>query len=107
MNKYEAMLILPESIKDSDLEAELDKAAEEIKKLGGTIESKTRLGKRAFARKLGKEEAGHYVIVNFSLDSDKIPPLLARYKMSESVFRVQILNASNVVAAAPTAPVKE
>lgn len=106
MNKYEAMIILPESVKDSELEAELDRAAEEIKKLGGTIESKTRLGKRAFARKMGKQESGHYVIVTFSLDADKIQPLLARYKLTDNVFRVQILKAP-IAAAAPAASAKE
>lgn len=106
MNKYEAMIILPESVKDSDLEAELDRAADEIKKLGGTIESKTRLGKRAFARKMGKQESGHYVIVAFSLDTEKVQPLMARYKLNENVFRVQILKATNA-AGAPAATAKE
>jgi ribosomal protein S6 len=87
------MFILPESIKDTDLEAELDRICEELKKAGGTIESKTRLGKRAFARRMHKQEAGHYVIITFSMEQEKIQPLLARFKLNESVFRVQIVRA--------------
>jgi len=87
------MFILPETIKDTDLEAELEKVCEEIKKAGGTIESKTRLGKRAFARRMHKQESGHYVIVTFSLDQQQIQPLMQRFKLNETVFRVQIVRA--------------
>jgi ribosomal protein S6 len=90
VNRYEAMFILPESVKDEDLKGVLESACEEIKKLDGQIESQTRLGKRPFARKLGKETAGHYVIVTFKLAPDKLSALQARYKLDERIFRVQI-----------------
>jgi len=93
VNKYEAMIILPETIKDEEFEGKLDQVAEEIEKLGGKVASKTRLGKRTFARQMQKKDAGYYAIVSFVIGSDQIPALLARYKLNEDVFRVQIVRA--------------
>lgn len=100
LNKYEAMFIFPESVKDSELEEVLTGARDEIKKAGGEIDSTTRLGKRAFARKMNKQDAGHYAIVSFQMAKpDGLPALLARYKLDEQVFRVQIVRASEKPAA--------
>ncbi len=93
MNKYEALVILPESLKDTMLEESLGRVKTEIKKLGGDVESATRLGKRAFARKMKKQDAGHYVILSFSLPGDQIRPLQARLKLDEDVFRIQVVKA--------------
>ena len=103
MNKYEAMFIFPESIKDSALEETLGTVKAEIKKLGGEVDSATRLGKRAFSRPMKKQEAGQYALVAFRAGGDIIPQLLARYKLDEDVFRVQIVRAP----AKPPAPVKK
>ena len=103
MNKYEAMMILPETIKDDEFEKTLDRVAEEIEKLGGKVASKTRLGKRAFARRMQKKDGGYYAIVSFAIDPDQIPALLARYKMNEDVFRVQIVRATEAPAQAEVA----
>ena len=103
MNKYEAMVIFPEALKDAQLEEALNNVRAEIKKLGGEVESTTRLGRRAFARKLKKLDAGHYLIVTFKLGPDQVTPLLARFKLNEQVFRVQIVRAENHPVAAAAA----
>ena len=98
MNKYEAMFIFPESLKN--VEEALENARGEIKKYGGEVESATRLGKRMFARKLKKQEAGQYVIVTFQLPADRVKTLITRFKMNEEIFRVQIIRAPATTAAA-------
>ena len=98
MNKYEAMIIFPESLKD--IEEALGKVRGEIKKHGGDVESTTRLGKRVFARKMEKQDAGQYVIMTFKMPTDQVKPLMTRFKMNEEIFRVQIVRAPAVVAAA-------
>jgi len=107
VNKYEAMIILPETIKDEEFEKKLDQVAEEIEKLGGKVASKTRLGKRTFARQMQKKDAGYYAIVSFVIGPDQIPALLARYKLNEDVFRVQIVRASETEAQAESAGVEK
>ena len=98
MNKYEAMIIFPESLKD--IEEALGKVRAEIKKHNGDVESTTRLGKRVFARKMEKQDSGQYVIMTFKMATDQIKPLLTRFKMNEEIFRVQIVRAPAVAVAA-------
>lgn len=100
MNKYEAMVIFPESMRDEALDAAFEKVAGEIEKLGGKVENKTRLGRRAFARPLKKHSAGHYAVIGFFLDGQKVAPLQARFKLNEDIFRVQIVRAVEAPAEA-------
>lgn len=97
MNKYEAMFIFPESLKD--IEEALGKVRAEIKKHNGDVESTTRLGKRVFARTMEKQDGGQYVIMTFKMSPDQVKPLMTRFKMNEEIFRVQIVRAPAVVAA--------
>jgi ribosomal protein S6 len=94
MNKYEAMIIYPESMKDESIDAAFEKIAGEIEKLGGTVENKTRIGRRAFARPLKKHAAGQYAVIGFFLDGQKVAPLQARFKLNEDIFRVQVVRAA-------------
>lgn len=92
MNAYEGMFIFPDTLKDEVLDESVGGVRGEIEKLGGAIDSVTRLGKRGFARPLAKRHtAGHYVVINFRLAGDRIPPLRERLKRGSDVFRAQIV----------------
>ncbi|TAN36727.1 MAG: 30S ribosomal protein S6 [Verrucomicrobia bacterium] len=93
MNKYEAMFIFADDLKDEALEEALNKVRAEIKKVGGEVASTTRMGRRAFARPLHKKESGQYVLIVFSCGGEHITPLLAKYHLNEEVFRVTIMRA--------------
>ncbi|MCX6997996.1 MAG: 30S ribosomal protein S6 [Kiritimatiellaeota bacterium] len=101
MNRYEAMFIFREDLKEEGLEEVLNKVRAEIKKVGGEVDSTTRMGRRAFARTMQKKTGGQYVIVVFRCAGSQITALLAKYKLNEDVFRVQILRAAEPTAAAP------
>ncbi len=94
MNKYEAMFIFGEELKDDALEEALNKVRAEIKKVGGEVESSTRMGAKQFARVLDKKAGGQYVLITFKCGGEHISPLLAKYRLNESVFRVTIMRAS-------------
>lgn len=100
MNKYEAMIIFPDSLKEEALEGALEKVVAEIEKSGGKVDAKTRLGRRPFARKLDKQAAGQYMVVTFRMDGGKLTALQGRFKLNEEIFRVQIVRAEEVAAAA-------
>ncbi len=93
MNKYEAIIIFRESLKDTDWDGAVEVVSGEIAKLGGQMTSCTRMGKREFARVMQKQTSGHYGMMTFQLDGDKVTPLLARLKLNEQVFRMQVLSA--------------
>ena len=104
MNKYEAMIIFRESLKETDWDGAVDAVRTEIEKLGGKLTSGTRLGKRDFARPMQKQQSGHYGLIAFQLAGDQVAALQARLKLDEQVFRVQVVSAPAVV---PLAPRKE
>ena len=104
MNKYEAMIIFQENLKETDWDGAVDAVRSEIEKLGGKMTSSTRLGKRDFARPMQKQQSGHYGLIAFQLAGDQVAALQARLKLDEQVVRVQVVSAPAVV---PLAPRKE
>lgn len=99
MNKYEAMIIFRETLKDTDWDGAIEAIRVEIEKQGGKMTSSTRLGKREFARPMQKQQGGHYGLIAFQLEGDKVATLQARLKLDEQVFRVQVVSAPAVIAA--------
>ena len=97
MNKYEAMIIFQETLKETEWDGAVDAVRAEIEKLGGKMTSGTRLGKREFARPMQKRQGGHYGLIAFQLAGDKVAPLQARLKLDEQIFRVQVVSAPAVV----------
>ena len=93
MNKYEAMIIFQENLKETDWDGAVDAVRSEIEKLGGKMTSSTRLGKRDFARPMQKRTSGHYGLIAFQLAGDKVAALQARLKLDERIFRVQVVTA--------------
>ena len=93
MKKYEATIIFRESLKDTDWDEAVATVRSEIERLGGSLDSCTRIGKRDFARMMQKETGGHYGLLGISLDGDKVAPLLERLKLNELVFRIQVVTA--------------
>ena len=91
MKKYDGLYIFAGQAKDDVLESQITKAVAEVTRLGGNILAQEVLGKRAFARPMGKRESGVYVQVRFELDPENVRELVNRYRIVEEVFRVQIL----------------
>ena len=97
MNKYEAMIIFRENLKDTDWDGAVEAVRAEIEKLGGKLTSSTRLGKRDFARVMQKRQSGHYGLIAFQMAGAKVAALQARLKLDARVFRVQVVAAPAVV----------
>lgn len=89
--RYEGLFIFPEMAEDAQLDQALDGVKTELEKLGGEVESCTRLGRRPFARPLRKKKAGMYVVINFLLPGDRIDAFKHRLKLTTGVFRSQFI----------------
>ncbi len=100
---YEGMFILPKSINEDALDGALATIGQEIATLGGAVKNTTKLGKRHFARPMGKQNSGYYFIIDFDFDGTQIDALLARFKLGNVVFRVQITKKSDIAIAAQEA----
>jgi len=97
--RYEGLFIFPEMLDDEQLDQALESVKTELEKLGGEMESSTRLGKRSFARPLKKKKAGIYVVVMFLLAGDQIDAFKRRLKLATNVFRSQFVQKDEADAA--------
>jgi len=93
---YEGLFIFPESLDEEGLDQSIARVKEELEKLGGSLESTTRMGKKTFARPLKKQKAGFYVVMMFNIDGASIDAFKSRLKLSSNVFRHQFVEASGV-----------
>lgn len=94
MNTYEGLFIFPDAMADVALTDAIKRIQGEVEKLGGTIMAAEILGRRTFARRMQKQEAGHYVQMMFQLDPAQVVTLRGRYRLSDDIFRVQIVRVS-------------
>ncbi len=99
MNKYEAMFIFPDAFSEEQLDSAVDKVKSEIEKVGGKIESATRLGRRTFAREMAKTQAGQYVVITFHLVNKEVESLKSNLRFNEDIFRMQIFRVEDKPAA--------
>jgi len=99
LNTYEGLFIFPESLDEEALDQAIGRVKEELEKLGGSVESTTRIGKKTFARPLKKQKAGLYVVAMFKLEGSRMDAFKARLKLSTNVFRHQFVEASGVEVA--------
>ena len=93
---YEGMFIFPEMLDEDKLDLSIARVKEELEKLGGTLESATRLGKKNFARPMKKQKAGYYVVMMLRLEGTKLDAFKGRLKLATDVFRSQIVRAEEV-----------
>lgn len=95
---YEGLFIFPETLEEAQLDQSIETVKAELEKLGGTLESSTRLGKRSFARPLRKKKGGIYVVIMFRLEGGQIDALKHRLKLSTNVFRAQFMEKNGAGA---------
>lgn len=93
MNTYEGMFIFPDSFGEEEIDGIVKEVRAEIERHGGELVSSTRLGRRTFARPLKKSDRGHYAVLIFTIPGDQLKLLHNRFKLNESVLRVQFVKA--------------
>ncbi|MCC5843898.1 MAG: 30S ribosomal protein S6 [Verrucomicrobia bacterium] len=99
MNRYEAMVILPESLTEDEIEKGLGVLTAAVKKAGGTVAGKpTRLGRKAFARPMAKQTAGEYALMRFEMPGGNVDGFQKSLKLEEAIFRIQVTRLPEAVA---------
>ena len=96
---YEGLFIFPETLDEEALDMAIARVKEELEKLGGTLESTTRMGKKDFARPLKKQKAGFYVVMMLKLEGAKLDAFKKRLKLATDVFRSQFVLAEESAVA--------
>lgn len=99
MNRYEAMVILPESLTEDEIEKGLGVLTAAVKKSGGTVAGKpTRLGRKVFARPMAKQTAGEYALMRFEMPGEQVDAFQKSLKLEEAIFRIQVSRLPEAVA---------
>lgn len=90
MNKYDALYILPEALKEDEALKVWDAIKAEVQKMGGVIQSDKAPSRRGFARTLGKKNYGYYAEITMEMDPAGVDPLVKKHKIDDRIFRVMI-----------------
>lgn len=89
MKKYESVFILDERQVEDQGKAFSEEMAVLIKSLGGTLEETIPMGRRQFARKIGKKKSGIYYDFVYSIEEDKVGSVKDKYRLDPRVLRMQ------------------
>ena len=90
---YEGLFIFPETLDEENLDMAIARVKEELERLGGSLESTTRMGKKNFARPMKKQKAGHYVVMMIRMEGGQMAAFRQRLKLATDVFLSQFVLA--------------
>jgi small subunit ribosomal protein S6 len=105
LKKYQGVFILFPPADEAALETKLTAIRGTITKLGGAVETITRMGRTSFARPLRKKDSGFFVLITFNLPPAQVAALRDQLKLNEDILRVEIILAPPPAAAKPAAAV--
>ena len=99
MPQYELMYCLGSQIADPEIPAVTSQILKFVEDFGGTNIKETSLGKKKLAYPIKKTRNGHYVVVNFDMDTKKINALDAKIHTQEStIVRYLLINVDEHMA---------
>ena len=87
MKKYEAVFILNDRKFDDGGEAFSEKIIEVLKQCGAEGITKASMGRRLFARPIGKRTHGLYWNLHFTMSPDQVENFQDKYRLEERVLR--------------------
>ena len=100
--QYEGLLVLDPDLSEEALSKVQAQIAEQIVKLGGTVERHQSWGKRRLAYRVRKRRDGFYLLVGFTIAPAAITPLNQWCALHKSVLRQLIVRA----VSSPSQPVE-
>ncbi len=93
MPQYELMYLLNSDVADTEVSDITSEVKKHIESLEGTSVVENLLGKKKLAYPIKKTRNGHYVVVNFEMDANKINIFSAKIKsMNLSIIRYLLIN---------------
>lgn len=104
MNTYDMLMIFPVTKTEDEYDKLLETVTGEVTRAGGNVVRTDRMGRRPFARQLGKAADGLYARLWIKLPPTHVDALQARFHLIEDIFRFQIRRIEGEVP--PPAPPK-
>ena len=92
MRNYEGVFIFSSDLSGEASKGALAQVQDLISKSGGRVDGLQDWGKRRLAYKIGKKHEGHYVLLNFQMDSNQTKKLEQSLRLNENVVRFLLVN---------------
>jgi len=89
LTTYEVVFILDSKQVDDKGEGFAKQVVKQIEEMGGRVQRQNCLGRKQFARPIGKHRAGLYWDFIVDLDASKLVTFRERYKLNDMVLRLQ------------------
>lgn len=98
MPKYELMYILASSVSDDQVPTLTEQVKKYIQDFGGTEIEETQLGKKKLAYPVKKTRNGFYVVVEFTMEANKVNELEAKIRtQTATIIRHLVINVDEHV----------
>jgi small subunit ribosomal protein S6 len=94
--QYEALVILRATGTEQDLAQHSTQLGEQIKKVGGQVESSQSLGRRRLAFRISRQAEGYYHLLRFQAPAEQIGELDRLFRLNEAIVRFIILNGEEL-----------
>ena len=98
---YEALIILKAAGTEQEVARHAAQLDEQVKKVGGRVESSHNMGRRRFAFRIARQTEGYYYLVRFQAPTEQIGELERLFRLNETIVRFMILNADETALAVP------
>jgi small subunit ribosomal protein S6 len=110
MRPYEVMVILEPSLDESQVQAVINRASEQLSGGGATVNRVDKWGKRRFSYELAKRTEGYYVLFDVRSEPPPMDELDRTLRLADDVLRHKIVRvpeqaAGRVVRPGPAEPV--
>src|SRR3989338_7727994 len=92
MGNYEGVFIINPELATDAAKSVVTQVQELVSKNGGRVEGLQEWGKRRLAYKINKKQEGHYVILNFQLDSKHAKKLEQGLQLNDQLLRFLLVN---------------
>ena len=103
---YESLVILKAAGTEQELAQQAARLEEQIKKLGGSVDSVQGMGRRRLAFRIARQTEGHYYLLQFHAPTEQIAELERLFRLNEVIVRFMILSEDEAAplqsAAVPT-----
>ena len=91
MDKYEILYIIRCDVEDDRKNAVVDKFANLVGTLGGSVDSLDKWGLKKFAYEIGKQNEGYYVLMNVTCTKEAQAEIDRQMRNDETNLRQMIL----------------
>ena len=89
---YESLVILKAVGTEQELSQQASQLGEQVKKLGGSVDSVQGMGRRRLAFRIARHTEGHYYLLRFHAPTEQIAELERLFRLNEAIVRFMILS---------------